>query len=231
MKEYPWHLPSASEKHQQWFRNIIDFNELTLMWMDDLQIKPEPHLLSRGHAADEVVRDLNTLQSLSARSFESLLDENSPDELLQRLDHMVWSVQGYILSNLLVRAKNAAEKSSLLVVLEQSSWKNGRALAEKRWAGLPPQDLEKLQSLQGALRDTQVGTEGFLTKRSMASSLDFELKSCPHQILYMEVYPVADLLCRLHTHWIRGFIYALNPHVTIEHKIQQPRCLHSWTYL
>jgi hypothetical protein len=42
---------------------------------------------------------------------------------------------------------------------------------------------------------------------------------------------VADNLCLIQSYFLRGFLYALNSKVTVDHRIDQPRCWQRWFFV
>jgi len=231
MREHPWHLPSSTTKHTIWFRNLADFHELTLAWLKELQIERAPHLLPRTHAVIPT-QDLWMLDSLVETKMDTFLDDTTPSDMLGRLEHTVWTVQGWTLLSLMERA-GPAESQSLLNVLESTAWKLGRKVGQRRWEGLADSGKQDLRSLVLALADSPFfgGTrswDGILVRRATASEMLIELHRCPHHASQPEVLACADPLCQLHTHWIRGFIYSLNSEVRIEIQKQEPRCVQRW---
>ncbi|OFZ56799.1 MAG: hypothetical protein A2428_12415 [Bdellovibrionales bacterium RIFOXYC1_FULL_54_43] len=232
-KEHAWHLPSSTTKHYQWFRNLADFHDLTLAWIKELQIQRLPHLMTRGQDHD-VTQNLWMLDSLSETKIDMLLDDTSPDDVLGRLEHTVWTVQAWTLINLFERTPQA-ERDALNTVLDLTAWKMGRNLGEKRWSGMPVKSRQDLRLLFLAMGDSPFGRnphgEPFLIKRATDSELVFEFHRCPHQVSFPEVQPVADQLCKLHSQWIRGFVYSLNNGISIEDSTGSPRCSHRWSFL
>ena len=117
-------------------------------------------------------------------------------------------------------------------VLEQVAWKQGRARSETIWKKLVAKGSQDLRDILLALNDSPFSGypqgDGFLMRRALSHEVQLELRACPHQIHYPEVAPVADRLCRLHAFWMKGFAYAMNPQVSVEHVVQTPRCIQRW---
>src|SRR5579885_70624 len=239
-REHPWHERTAGAKHYQWFSRLVSLHELTQGWLRELQVERPGHLITRG-LKPQVSQNLWMLDFLSrpgskaGPSMDSLLDDTSPEDILGRLEHTVWSVQAWTLMSCVERAP-ADTRQALESILEQSSWKLGRKHGEAAWPSLPEHARQDLRALLLALSPHLVsGTGGdeFLLKRAVQSEVQIELKSCPHRSRYLETAPIADLLCRLHAQWMRGFVYALNSKVTVEHMIGKAphRCLQRWFFL
>jgi hypothetical protein len=238
-------------KHHQWFARLISLNELTQAWLTELRIERPQHVLSRG-LSPEIARNLWMLEILSgtganattkgARTtsaiLDSLLDDTAPEDILGRLEQTVWSVQAWTLMSCVEKAP-AETRQALESILEQSSWKLGRRVGEMTWPDLPPTARQDLRGLLLALSPNMIIGSGddFLLRRCVANEVQVELRACPHHSRFPETRPVADLLCRLHMHWMRGFVYALNSRVTVEHSSPSKKkgastlCLQRWFYL
>lgn len=230
MREQTWFTRRPTTVHEQWFKNLIDLNELTNAWINQLQQgERATHQMSRGLAGD-VADNMWMLAWLGKQPLESLLDDTLPEDTLGRLDRTVWTVQGLALGALQLKA--GAQKQALETQLEQISWKQGRLGAEARWPKLSQGGRTSLKEVFHAFAHSPFSgyplRDGFLVKRSLSEEILVELRACPHQSPYPEIKPVADRLCRLHAHWMRGFAYALNSKASVEHLIQQPRCLQRW---
>ena len=235
-REHPWHERTAGAKHYQWFQRLINLHELTQGWLKEMQVERPQHQLARG-LQPQVSQNLWMLDFLSAGGprMDNLLDDTSPEDILGRLEHTVWSVQAWTLMSSVERAP-AETRQALESILEQSSWKLGRKCGEAAWPTLPIHARQDLRALLLALSPHVVsgtGSDDFLLKRAVQSEVQVELKACPHHSRYLETAPMADLLCKLHAQWMRGFVYALNSRVTVEHLIRKKpqRCLQRWFYL
>jgi len=233
MRENPWHLRLPSTEHYQWFKNLVDLHELTTDWLKEVQTDRPSHYLTRG-LSPEVTENLWMLESLSKTEMERLLDDTQLDDMLGRLEQTVWAFQSWTLTNLYGRTTPSSTRNALDSLLEQCSWKLGRACVETRWPDLALKGKQDLRDILLALNDSPFAGypqgDGFLVRRAIGSEIQIELRSCPHQIHYQEVKSVADRLCRLHSHWMRGFAYALNNRVSVEHVVQSPRCIQRWFF-
>jgi hypothetical protein len=177
------------------------------------------------------------LQDLSQVSFESLLDDTDPQDVLGRLEQTIWAVQAGMIQRL-SKQTDLMDSSTALNLLEQVSWKKGRACAEARWGALMKEGQQELKSVLLAFYDAPYSSYPwgvpFLVKRATTSEVQVELRSCAHQIPYDEVAqvkPIAQVLCYLQAQWMRGFIYALNNQVTIEHQYHSSRCSQRWVFV
>jgi hypothetical protein len=213
------------------------------------------HLLQRGIApSDEVNETLWMLERLtrapdvappvsgsepgddSVTDLEALLDDTSPDDLLGRLERAVWAVQAWTLSSL-IQSTPEPDRPALRNQLEQLSWKAGRDCARRRWSTMPANVRSDARGVLAALADAppfgRPETTALLIERAIAAEARFELQVCPHRRTYGELAlagPLVDDLCRLHAHWIRGFVYELHPALRAEHRIGEGgrRCAQSW---
>jgi hypothetical protein len=166
------------------------------------------------------------LENPSERGLEALLDDTSVEDVLARLERTIWAAQAYTLSQLLERTP-AEERSVLDSILEQISWRLGRNFSERRWAKLSEDSRKNLRRLLLAFGDTPFGSvpfgsanEGhsFLLLRATEHEAKIELHHCPHQSSYSEVLTIADELCAIHHHWIRGFAYGLHNRLQVAHE-------------
>jgi hypothetical protein len=232
MREYPWHLRLPTTEHYQRFKNLVQLHELTTGWLQEIQSDKPSYGLSRGYSK-EVSENLWMLDSLSNIELDALLDDTSPSDTLNRLEHTIWAVQSWTVSSLNSRS-NAPSQKSLESVLEQISWKQGKECCESRWKTLvesgPLDPREILLALNDSPFSGYPHSNGFLIKRAISTEVQIELRTCPHQIQFQETRPVADRLCRFHAQWMRGFAYALNSQLSVEHVVKTPRCTQRWFY-
>ena len=219
----PWNQRKALLTHHRWFRNLVDFHQMTRGWIEEATSEKEAHELERA-PAPQMVGTLKLLDALPNARLDTLLDDTDPTDLLSRLEYSVWAVHAWTYTSLAGQV-SGAEKEKLNSVLEQAVWKQGRAAAEKRWHNAEKQTQrnfnEDLRSLFLTLIDSPVasnlGEDAFLLRRGLHRELEFEFRACPHHSRYPEVTPVADELCFFHSAWIRGYIYGLNHQVQVEY--------------
>jgi hypothetical protein len=231
--EQPWHLRRVTAKHEHWFRGLVDWHELTRAWVGELAPSENPRSLYVSRGFDHrVSENLWMLESLADARLEALLDDTYPEDTLARLERTVWAAQAYTLMTLLERSREE-DQPAVYSKLESVSWKQGIACAGRRWphgigGGAP--DLRTLWLALGASPFVpSTLEESFLVRRVVRAEARLELRRCPHRQPYEEVRPVADLLCRLHAQFLRGFLYALCPPVAVESEIAEPRCRQDWT--
>jgi hypothetical protein len=229
--EQPWHLRRVTAKHEHWFRGLVDWHELTRAWVAELAPADAPKGLHVSRGFDPVVAEnLWMLESLADARLESLLDDTMPEDTLARLERTVWAAQAYTLVTLLERSREE-DQPALYSKLESVSWKQGVACAKRRWpAGLGGDpDLRALWLALGQSPFAPSTLEdSFLLRRAVRADAQLELRRCPHQQPFPEVRPVADLLCQLHTQYLRGFFYELCPPVAVESETATPRCRQKW---
>lgn len=173
---------------------------------------------------------------------QNLLDDTLPEDLLARLERAVWLMQSVILSQILDYSTNSSSTRIVVSLLEQASWKQGRRCAQFSWPNLTsqkndPAHVEDLRRLFVVLQDGLWAPYGqathgseYLIKRALPHELSIELRACPHQYSLVESPHVADSLCQMHFHWVRGFIYAMNPRVQIEKSTARSHCSLKWGF-
>jgi hypothetical protein len=228
----PWHERLATLSHHRRFEYLVELHRLTETWLRELQVERPAHSLNRG-LGPEVAGNLWMLENPSERGLDSLLDDTSAEEVLSRLERTIWAAQAYTLGQLLERTAES-ERSVLDSILEQTSWKLGRAYAEKRWAALAPEHRQNIRRLLLAFGDTPFGSthEGrsFLVLRATEREAQIELHHCPHQSVYSEVKRIADELCLIHHHWIRGFAYGIHHRLQVSQQKNIQRCGQRWYF-
>jgi hypothetical protein len=213
-----WHKRQIHFEHYQRFEQLLELHQITAAWIHELKEvgKDRPsHALDRG-LPREITDQLWMLESLGREGLESLLDDTSTTDVLSRLERTIWSVQGYTLAKFQERTQGVEAKAALKSILEQTCWRLGRNYAEKRWSELPSTTRGSMAQLSLTLNDTPFGNGpdhqcGLLTIRVTEREANFERLQCPHRQAHSEVSNVADSLCNLHFHWIKGFAYGLNP--------------------
>jgi hypothetical protein len=233
----PWHERLATHSHHRRFEYLVELHRLTETWLRELQVERPAHSLGRG-LGPEVAGNLWMLENPSERGLDALLDDTSAEDVLSRLERTIWAAQAYTLGQLLERTE-ASERSVLDSILEQTSWKLGRAYAEKRWSLLAPENRQNIGRILLAFGDTPFGTapfgssnEGrsFLVLRSTEPEAHIELHHCPHQSVYSEVNRIADELCTIHHHWVRGFAYGLHHRLQVSQYKNTHRCGQRWYF-
>lgn len=231
MRENPWHLRIPTAENSQWFSNLVDLHEITTSWVKELLSEKPSYVLTRG-IDKEVSESLWMLDSFTQTDLGHFMDDTQPTDVLARLEHTIWAVQAWTVDNL---EKNSpvTQKSSLESLLTQICWRKGKECAENRWKALIKKGITiPLQNILLALNHSPFSgypyRSGFLIRRATQREIEIELTLCPHQIHYREVSPCADILCRLHSQWMRGFAYGLNSQVSMEYRTQTPRCIQRW---
>ena len=241
MKEYHWHTRQPTTEHHQWFQNLMDLHQLTRAWSIDLDEKRTSAVYHIKRVADLDIQNNQTILDKFSTNpiygkLEFLLNDKYPEEFLPQMEHMVWAVQAWNLRSILERI-SSEERGALMNTLEHSSWKAGRECSLKRWPQIPDTVKNDLCAVFAALLDSpllgKTQRRMFLIKRAIASELEIELLACPHQTPYPETVPIMDELCALHTHWMRGFVYALNTQLVVDYKLRNhhpSRCLQHWKF-
>lgn len=225
MREHPWSLRRPSHEHYRWFNNLLDLHWLTREWIKDLSLRendPSHHLkraITSGLGETYAVLEKITETSVPPE-LDLILDEMLPEELLQRLEHLIWVIQSWSVHNILSHTSKD-ERTAVFHALQQTAWTVGRQCADRRWKNLEPAAREDLRALSSILQDSPLAkasrSHGFLVVRSTEEELILQLLQCPHRSKYYEVRPVADELCELHFHWIRGFTYGIHTRLHCEY--------------
>jgi len=244
MRENPWHIRRPTTEHYQRFRNLIDLHQLTCTWLEDLNLDQPttPHQIKRV-GIPGIAESLRVLENLTSRTvpkdLEDFLDESYPDELLDKLQQTIWVMHSWSLRSIFEQTPRD-EWAALRNVLEQSSWKAGRDCCKRRWKQIPVYATKNLRGILAAFQDSPLSGypkfSSFLIKRATAMELDLELLQCPHNSPFLEVETVADDLCPLHTHYMRGYVYHLNTTVLMDYKNgirgskKQDRCSQRWYF-
>lgn len=233
LRPYPWHQRKALLKHHRWFRNLVDFHAITRAWIDEGKLDPS----TNPYLSD----DLKLLETMPDARLEALLDDTSPDDLLGRLEYSAWAVQGWTYSTLFSRLHSGsnplANSEALSSMLSQATWKQGKAVAEKRWSRIGEDSRDDLRAIFLTLIDSPValslGEDAFLLKRGLAHELEFEFRACPHISRFPEEIPASAELCKLHSTWIQGYLYGMNNRAQLEYIPQSassPRCSQIWRF-
>lgn len=236
----PWHERLATHSHHRRFEYLVELHRLTETWLRELQVERPAHSLNRG-LGPEVAGNLWMLENPSERGLNAILDDTSAEDVLSRLERTIWAAQAYTLGQLLDRT-GSQDRSVLDSILEQTSWKLGRAYAEKRWPHLSPDHRQNLRRLLLAYADTPFGAvpfgaaqegKSFLVLRATEQEAQIELHHCPHQSVFSEVKRIADELCTIHHHWTRGFAYGLHNRLQVHLEMSKEhtqRCGQRWTF-
>lgn len=208
----PWHERRFTHEQERKFKQLTHLHEITLEWVQTLQL-------------DVTLEPLN---------LNRLLDDTSPEDVLKRLELEVWNIQVSTL-DVLLKGTPSSEKSSLENILEQATWRLGRRTSElhpKEFSEMHRSDLRFLIWTTLESPFFPEGPNGFLIKRSLKNEVSIELRSCPHQKKNSAIREVADPLCKIHSQWLRGFIYGYNPRIAMQWTLGNPdeekRCEHRW---
>ncbi len=233
MTSNPWHLRLPTTKHYQWYQNLVDRHRLTESWLKEIQSERPSHLLTRG-LRPEIQNSLWFLESLPQIELTEITDDTSVEQQLSRLEHTIWSAQAWTLNALMTRTPSINQEA-LHTLLEQISWKMGKASFESRWKLFKNKNDSDLRKIISFLKDSPLSgypkKNGFLIQRAISTEVQIQLHYCPHQIRHIETKPIADRLCQLHSHWMRGFIYEINSQASVELSIQAPRCTQRWFFI
>jgi hypothetical protein len=233
-----WDTREIDYEHYRRFDQLLELHKLTQAWIGELNSVGKDrasHALDRG-LSRELTDRLFMLDSLGRGGLSALVDDTSTTDVLIRLERTAWSLQAYTLAKLEERTQDPESSASLRSVLEQTSWKLGRDYANKRWPELRDATRRNISQLILTLNDTPFGngpthSTHLLPIRVTEQEACFEMLQCPHQQAFNEVSAVADALCNLHSHWLKGFAYGLNPAITVDATLRtngEGRCRHRW---
>lgn len=225
-----WHLRAAHFEHQHRFENLVDLHHLTLRWANLFQV--EIHSQHPGlKALKGIHHDLWMLDLFPQPSLESFLIEHSSEAILPRLEKVIWITQSWLMKHLFkVLASN---ENALRSALEQESWRLGKEYATRRWgAFITSRKKISLPEVALAFYNSPFShyphSDPFLVERSTHSQIFLTRSHCPHHSPFRGVLEVADELCSLHAHGMRGFAFALHPSLQIELPDPQRTCIQRW---
>jgi hypothetical protein len=234
----PWIDRQAFVHHEQWYRRLIGLHELTLSWLQELKIDRPSYFIDRipSGALSEGMREMAGLlegfavSGQQGQPLADLLDDTSPDDLLARMERLVFVVQSATVSGIL-------EKTEMRNVLEQAAWRSGRQYAQAAWQGTADLAGADLRQVVTAYSRSpifpRIPKMPLLIQRALHNDVRLELRSCPHHSPYAEVMASADLLCPMHQQWTRGFAYELNARIEIESGVtrgpEPTRCTQRWS--
>lgn len=228
-----WHQRQTYYEQERHFTQLALLNEITLEWFQTLKMSPLARPFE-GVLSSATLANTHSLQSLLGWSLADFLDDTSAEDILNRLDHQVWKLQASTLQAL-IKETPADHRATLENTLEQATWRLGRRMAEAAAKSLADHRRNDLRALFRMCFESPffpMGESGVLIKRAISDEAQLELRCCPHQKAQSEIQPVADSLCRIHSQWLRGYIYELNPRISIETKLgnlnEGKRCEHVW---
>jgi hypothetical protein len=228
-----WHQRQTFYEQERRFSQLALLNEITLEWFQVLKMSPLAHPFE-GVLSSPTIADIQSLHSLLGLSLADFLDDTCAEEILTRLDHHVWKVQTSTLQAL-IKKTPVTHQPILENTLEQATWRLGRRMAEQTAKSIADHTRNDLRVLFRICFESPffpMGQSGVLIKRAIPNEVQLELRYCPHQKMSPEMKTVADSLCRIHSQWFRGYIYELNPRISIETKIgnlnEGKRCEHGW---
>lgn len=214
-----------SPTHEQYitFCNLIDLHRMTLGWVHAIAegTVTLPDHLSRV-SSPGIKQTLEQLDQLGSEdlptSFDEILKEWDPEDLIPALDRIVKSLQAWILQGLLDRTP-PSEHESLINLLENSSFNSGLSIAESRWRESIQKKPFTIEQSYQAFLSSPVGLGGqkgfLLERRKSKNEVEIEAGFLPLHSPYWEIKAVAPLVTRLHLQWIRGFMYKLNSQILV----------------
>ena len=171
------------------------------------------------------------LDLLAHPQLESFLIEHPCEEILPRLEKVIWITQSWLVQHLFEAL--ASDANSLRSTLEQESWRLGKECATRRWGPfITSRKKISLPEVALAFYNSPFShyphSDPFLVERSTHSQAWLTRSYCPHLSPFRGVLEVADELCSLHTHGMRGFAFALQPSLQMEHPHPKRTCIQRW---
>jgi hypothetical protein len=136
---------------------------------------------------------------------EELVGAQEIDAFLSELEDTIWIIQASTLENAESVAPNREE---LLNILEQASWTHGRAGAEEIWGKKGNFNLR--EGVEAFLKSHGYGAGSFQLERDSPREITLIWKRSPQKNPALLQSPVTEVLCSLHSHWIRGFLYGVS---------------------
>lgn len=214
MQVTPWHLRLPNAEQYQWYKNLLALEQLSLSWTGTL--------------------NLTSPQTFKG-TLEATLQDALPHEWLIQFEQRLWKDQFEFVFDKQKINSGDSEKELLL-----KSFKEGAVYGQKSWPRFLKNPLKDVREALFALRESPFGgypqPNPYLIRRSISRFVEVELLQCPHQKGAQLITPEAelsvkkglDLLCRLHSQWISGYLSSLNPDIKVTHTLHSPRCLHAW---
>ncbi len=234
----PWIERRAFVHHEQWYQRLIGLHQLTLHWLQESKIDRPAHFLDRtpaGVLSEGMKEMVGLLEGFAiaegqGQKLPDLLDDTAPEDLLGRMENLIFVVQAATVAGFL-------ERPEMRNVLEQAAWRCGRQYAQKVWQGVETLNRDDLLRVVMAHSQSplfpRVPKDPFVVQRASSGEVRLELRSCPHQSPYAEVKAAADLLCPMHHQWTRGFAYELNARIEVEAGVTSgpppSRCTQRWS--
>lgn len=238
MREQPWDQRIATHYHYHWYENLLDLHQLTSAWLKDLDLE-RPSWFTGPHVSPRIRDTIGRFEKAAGpehkiESLETLLDDTLPEDLLGRFNETVETVQAWVLQSSLDQA-TSTNKDFLLSRMGQASWRAGRECSIKRWKEPSRQGMDDLRGVLASFKTSPIlgfpSEDGLLVCRATSSEIILELRACPHQSSNPAVHRVADELCQLQSHWIRGFVYPLNSKICVDHSRTGNICSQRWYLL
>lgn len=209
MREQPWHHRRISSTDERWFQNLVDLNLLSQALETEFQLKQ--------------------LSFDFQNTFETLLDDTHPEDLLGRMEQCIWTAQSSLLKNISINVTQK-NRETIQEKLKYCAWHAGKLCAQRRWAKFPEGAKNDCRALLTAIHNLPFfgsgAKEPFLIKRVTQNEAQFTLLICPHEIPLSVVQPTAHTHCTVQMHWINGFLAHLNPQVEFQWPSTQPRPPH-----
>ncbi len=244
MRETAWDKRIPTQTHELRYTRLLQLHDLTLAWLETVKSEAPPESPDSRITTSDLQWMIDILTGIVRRSaapnpdqgkwgLQQFMDDTSPDDVIARLETGVWLTHAHTL-NRLRNSYAPIERKTALDNMEQASWRAGRAHAEAIWSHFPQELRYDVGAIfRAALDSPFLGTTepgGLLIEREYRDGVTVHYPRCPHQSRFAELAPVADELCVMHSHWMSGFAYAIQPRLRIHHRRAGPggTCSHQW---
>lgn len=239
MRETAWEKRIPTQTHELRYTRLLMLHDLTLTWLEAAKKEAPPESPDSRISTSDLAWMIDILSGIARKThhdenkwgLRQFMDDTSVDDVVARLEAGVWITQGHTFKH--VRdAYPAEERRAVIDNMGQSSWRSGRAHAEIVWKSFPQELRHDVRGIfRAALDSPFLGSSepgGLLIERQLKTSVTARFPKCAHQSRFPELQAIADDLCTLHTQWLRGFAYALQPRLRIESRLDRGVCLHHW---
>jgi len=210
-----WSERKSTLEQERKFKRLITLHTLTDAWIQTLTPKaPASHRIER---MARVTLNPNLWQFEKARldhlplHLEELVGAQEIDTFLNELKETIWIIQASTLESAETGASDSAELKN---VLEQASWGHGKLHAESIWG--PRGNFSLEEGFQAFMETHVYGTGIFLPERISSREITLIWRHSPLHDPALKNSSSVHLLCALHQHWIKGFLYGVSRDTKVE---------------
>ncbi|MBU6154546.1 MAG: hypothetical protein KGP28_09625 [Bdellovibrionales bacterium] len=212
-----WNERRSTLEQERRFKRLISLHTLSDYWIRTLS--PQQAASHHLERMAKVTLNPNLWQFEKNRldqlplNLEELVGAQEIDTFLSELESTIWIIQASTLENAETASSNRRELQN---ILEQASWNHGKLHAETIWG--TQGNLNLREGVEAFLKTHVYGNQSFLKERDSFREITLIWKHSPLQTPSLMDSPVAELLCTLHEHWIRGFFYGASRNTRVECK-------------